>query len=357
MPLHHSGKSTFTLLVCSLALAGAVKADEKASHLEIFKEKGFKVAGTVVAASEEADVERALNQLKTLYTTVLNAKKRLTTIENAAETNRQIIKQLMSRREQLGQMLQSSNMNSATRNAVVAQYNSVTDLITTRIEADEKGAELAQGKEQYSVPRNAYLKAVIALRDLVDKTDAKYKKASSDTSLEAAITAASKTESKQLSLGPTKTYLQMVKTFATYEAMILSEDIPLVKQANTYSVDVMLNGKKPIKMVFDTGASMISLSHDAATTAGVKETDPSIEKTFTIANGDKVKGRVVKLASVRVGKFELKNVDCLVMPKDAPASPLLLGGSFLNNFKYEVDADARKLKLVRIDGGSKSPGK
>jgi aspartyl protease family protein len=111
-------------------------------------------------------------------------------------------------------------------------------------------------------------------------------------------------------------------------------------------------------MVFDTGASTVSLSHEMATAAGVKATDPSIDVTVRIANGDKVKARMVKLASVRIGKFEVKNVDCIVMPKDAPASPLLLGGSFLNNFKYEVDADAKKLRLVRIDGGdNKSPGK
>lgn len=334
------------------------KADEKVAHLEIIKQKGFKLVGNTVVATEEADVERALKQLKTHYTTLLEARKRLTFVENAVEANRAAIKQLIIRRTQLGQQMQSANLNTASRNALTVQYNSITDQINSRMEADQNGDDVAKAKELYATPRNAYLKAIIALRDLIDKTDAKYKTAGGDASLEAAITAAGTAESKKLTFGPTKTYLQLVKTFASYEATIMTDSIPLDRQSGTYRIDVILNGKDPVKMVFDTGASMISLSHEMATKAGLKSNDPSTEVTITIANGQKVKGRMMKLASVRVGKFEVKNVDCVVMPADLPDSPALLGGAFLNNFKYEVDADAKKLRLYRIDSGNnKSPGK
>lgn len=347
-----------SILACCLLLPPAVNADDKAANLELFKQKGFKLLGTVVAASEEADVDKAMKNLKTVYNTVIEARQRLALVERDSENNKEIIKQLMSRRAQLGQLMQTQN-NVSSRNAVVAQYNACTDELNMRMANDQNGEVLAKAKETYSVPRNAYLKSVIALRELIDKTDAKYKSAASDSELAAAMSAVSKMDNKKLTLGPSKEYQQHVKLFARYEALIMSDSIPLERSGGTYKIDVILNGKDPVKMVFDTGASTISLSYSMAMKAGLKPADATTEVNVTIANGRPVKGKRMKLASVRVGKFEIKNVDCIVMPEDLPDSPALLGGAFLNNFRYEVDADSSKLRLSRVDAGSnsKSPGK
>lgn len=344
------------ILTWTLFSAIAVSADEKADSQQLLKEKGFKLVGTVAAATEETDVEKAFKSLKTSYSTVIDAKKRLTQVEQEIETNRDMIKQLTGRRMQLRQLMDSQTTVSA-RNAVVSQFNACTDELNLRITNDQNGDALAKAKAVYSTPRNAYLKNVIAMRELIDKTDAKYKTAGDDSSLETAIAAASKAEGKKITLGPTKDYVQNVKLFARYEAMIMSDSIPLERRSGTYMIDVILNGKDPVKMVFDTGASSISLSYEMAAKAGLKQSDPSTKVKVTIANGRTVEAKKMKLASVRVGKFEIKNVDCVVMPEDLPESPPLLGGAFLNNFKYEIDADASKVRLTRLDGAGKSPGK
>ncbi len=349
--------ASLLVLAWSVLSASVISADEKADSQQLLKEKGYKLVGTVAAASEEADVEKAMKTLKTSYNTVVEARKRLSLVERDVESNRDMIKQLSSRRLQLNQLMQTQTTVSA-HNAVVAQMNACTDELNLRIANDQNGDALSKAKAIYSTPRNAYLKNVIATRELIDKTDAKYKAAGGDSSLEAAITAAGKAEDKKITLGPTKTYLQNVKDFARYEAMIMSDSIPLERQSGTYMIEVILNGKDPVKMVFDTGASSISLSYEMAAKAGLKQTDPSTKVKVTIANGQTVDAKKVKLASVRVGKFEIKNVDCVVMPENLPESPPLLGGAFLNNFKYEIDADAGKVRLTRLDGGSsKTPGK
>ncbi|HQR42313.1 MAG TPA: TIGR02281 family clan AA aspartic protease [Gemmatales bacterium] len=325
-------------------------ADDKA-NTEALKAKGFKIVGAVIAATEEAEVDKALRNLSNVYNTVKEARQRLTAVERDVEANKEMIRQLTIRRNQLGQLMEAQN-TVARRNAVVAQYNAVSDELRQRMENDQKGDILAKAKEVYATPRNAYLKSVIALRDLIDKTDSRYKAAASDTELAAALAAINKADNRKLILGPSKEYQANVKTFAKYEALIMSDSIPLERSSNTYMVDVILNGKDPVKMVFDTGASMISISHKTAIKLGLKPSEATLEGRVTIANGETVKVKRMKLASVRVGKFEAKNVDCVVMPEDLPDSPPLLGGSFLNQFKYEIDADAGKLRLSRVDAGN-----
>lgn len=348
----------FVVTFCCL-LISAVSADDRSANTDQLKQKGYKLVGDVVAATEEADVEKAFSTVKKNYKTVMDARQRLTAAEKEADQNREMIKQLANRRLQLGQLMAAQTTVSA-RNQVTLQFNLVTDELNMRSEADQKGEGVAKAKAAYSTPRNDYFNNVLAMRQLIDKTNEKYTTAGKDTSMEALIEAVGKAEKKKVTMGPSKTFVQTIKDFAPYEALIMSDKIALVRRAGTYSIGVTLNGKNPVTMIFDTGASSISLPYEMAVKAGMKPDEAKQKVKVSIANGAVVEGKRMKLDSVRVGKFELKNVDCIVMPEDSPNVPALLGGSFLNNFKYEVDADASVVRLSRIDGGgnsSKTSGK
>ena len=58
--------------------------------------------------------------------------------------------------------------------------------------------------------------------------------------------------------------------------------------------------------------------------------------------------------TVRVGKFEATNVECLVMPESFSKAPPLLGGAFINRFNYKMDPDTGKLTLSKL-GGEEEP--
>ncbi|MFT3880303.1 MAG: retropepsin-like aspartic protease [Gemmatales bacterium] len=350
------------IIVASLSLwSSVVSADDRSSNNDQLKQKGYKLMGDVVAATEESDVEKAFSAVKKNYKTALDAKQKVTAAEKEAEQNRELIKQLSSRRIQLGNLM-AAQTTVAARNQVTLQFNLVTDELNMRNEMDQKGEALSKAKAAYSTPRNDYFNSVLSMRESIDKTNEKYAAAGKDTSLEALIEAVGKTEKKKVTLGPSKNFVQTVKDFAFYESLIMSDKIPLVKRSGTYSIEVTLNTKTPVKMIFDTGASSISLPYEMAVKAGLKPDEAKQKVRVSIANGQVVEGKRMKLDSVRVGKFELKNVECIVMPEDSPNVPALLGGSFLNNFKYEVDADASVVRLSRIGGGStgssgKSSGK
>jgi aspartyl protease family protein len=81
----------------------------------------------------------------------------------------------------------------------------------------------------------------------------------------------------------------------------------------------------PIRMAFDTGASMVSLTQDDAVRAGIAG---SLRYTmaFATANGRSY-GAPVTLREVRIGELEIDDVPAVVMQN---LSISLLGQSFLN---------------------------
>jgi aspartyl protease family protein len=58
----------------------------------------------------------------------------------------------------------------------------------------------------------------------------------------------------------------------------------------------------------------------------------------------------MKLNTVRVGKFTVDNVECAVLGDEAVSAEPLLGMSFLEHFKFEIDSSAKKLTMVKVSG-------
>jgi predicted aspartyl protease len=51
---------------------------------------------------------------------------------------------------------------------------------------------------------------------------------------------------------------------------------------------------------------------------------------------------------VRVGTFEVENVEAAVLSDAAFAAEPLLGNSFLSHFRSEIDQSAKTLRLTRV---------
>src|SRR4029453_16452396 len=98
------------------------------------------------------------------------------------------------------------------------------------------------------------------------------------------------------------------------------------------------------------GASMISLPYVVAAKLGLKPgpSDPAVQ--MQLADGRVIEGRRMIIPSVRVGKCEVEKVECAVLGEEAVNAEPLLGMSFLGNFKFEVNADAKTLTMVKIAG-------
>lgn len=89
-----------------------------------------------------------------------------------------------------------------------------------------------------------------------------------------------------------------------------------------------VNGS-PVVFMIDTGATIVSISSEIASQAGIQKCAPRLVST---ANG-KVSACAATVAEITFGSFKLTNVDVNVMP-DMPGSALL-GMNVLRNFHIE----------------------
>ena len=141
-----------------------------------------------------------------------------------------------------------------------------------------------------------------------------------------------------------------VPTETNADEEIVSADKTILKMekiAGVYQIPTEINGI-PMYFIFDTGASMISISQTEANflykQGKLTEEDILGKANFTDANGDISEGTIINLKTVKLGNRELNNVQASVVNNlDAP---LLMGQSALENFgKISIDYQKGEITL------------
>lgn len=138
-----------------------------------------------------------------------------------------------------------------------------------------------------------------------------------------------------------------------YETAVEGSAEPLVTEVGmkkvyggTYEIPCSVNGL-PLNMVFDTGASDVTISSVEANfmlkngylaSSDIKGTD-----RYMTASGDILEGTIIKLKEVTVGDAVLKNIDASVV--HSQKAPLLLGQSVLERFGT-ITVDNVNSKLI-----------
>ncbi len=199
------------------------------------------------------------------------------------------------------------------------------------------------------------------MRTLADGLSAKWTELAADPALVATVESASAATGKKLKLAPSPTFIAAEKKLEALEHTVLSESIPLTDDHGSMMVTVTINGKHRSEMTVDSGANSVALPYAMAKEMGMepKSSDPKI--TCVLADGSEVEGTRMKIDSVRVGKFTVDGVECVVFGREAVKASALLGMSFLGNFTFEIDKQKSELRMVKIDSGDtptkKSGGK
>jgi clan AA aspartic protease (TIGR02281 family) len=158
-------------------------------------------------------------------------------------------------------------------------------------------------------------------------------------------------------LGPLKDLTSAINWLARSEGTVHKESIELHREGGVDHVDVMINGKGPIRMVFDTGAGPTTLSSELATRFGLKSTGRTVE--CVVADGSKVTAKEMIIRTISVGRLTVKDVTCVVMPKNKADVAPLLGQSFLQRFDFKYTQGSGRLILTKVepDEPAATPGK
>jgi clan AA aspartic protease (TIGR02281 family) len=118
--------------------------------------------------------------------------------------------------------------------------------------------------------------------------------------------------------------------------------VPFVREGTLMRIEARLNDAVTAPFLVDTGASGVSLPSHVAEQLGMRLRSGTPQVRVMTAAGP-VSRALVKLDSVEVGGARVEGLEATVNPA---MNIGLLGGSFFNNFIYQVDATARVITLA-----------
>jgi clan AA aspartic protease (TIGR02281 family) len=325
-------------------------------------ELGLKPVSGVAVAAEETDFAKALAAFAKVNRDLAAAAK-----EHAVHERKFLVTKTEAeaiRKQLQGLRVQYSLLPT---NQLGNQINFLQEDLRSKDKLLEDENTGKESRAKLSKARAAYLEKTMELRKGADAAQAKYEELAKNPAVRSAVAAAAEATGKPLALGPSKQFERNVAALEKFELKTNTEDIALRKEGNTFRIDVTLNGEHAAEMIFDTGASSVSLPAGLARRIGLVPTPQTPQVEVSIADGRKFPAHRMELASVKVGKFTARNVECIVMPAEFADAPALLGGAFLNRFNYTMDQGTGKLKLTlladdaepapKAKAGKKTPAK
>ena len=329
---------------------GAARADELSDAKTALEKAGVRVLATGVMLANEGDLGKELGKSAQLRRTMTLVNKDLQAAEQTAAKGQQALNQLKLQHVQLSTQLAKINPNDvALNNKLVGALKALEGQF--ELGAQEKAKldeQVKAARIKASEAREAYLEFVLAARKLGDKLEADYAKKVNDPEVKAALARLNAAAGKQFTLAPTAALIASLKALKRLEDTILSEAIELRSDGRSLWVKVKVDEKYDQEMVVDSGASLVCLPHAVAAKFGMKPTEKDPLVTLVLADGREIQGRRMNIKSLRVGRFEVEDVDGVVLGEDAVAAQPALGLSFLEHFKFEIDTGAKSLTMVKI---------
>jgi aspartyl protease family protein len=110
-----------------------------------------------------------------------------------------------------------------------------------------------------------------------------------------------------------------------------------------FIVHPTLDGRR-VRMLVDTGASLVTLSHEDAQLAGIRVSGRDFTRAIATANGT-VQAAPVRIREMRVGDIVVYDVEALVLPQGRLGTSLL-GMSFLRRLGgFEISQGRLTLRI------------
>lgn len=324
----------------------------------VLKDAGLRRSGKALQSTEAAELSRVLSGItRSRRELRLEQKKLLDTQTKLASIEAEISKLNRQDGELNLQLARVAGLDVSSNNRLVALINA------TRTQISELRKQ-----------RTAQQSVVRAVRSQVNQSEEKYAESVFQarkriTDLTHAVTEGLQNPKVQIAIDVIHANFDVPKEvdaisilrtldnrLRDFEKEVFRETIPLDVGSNGSLFTMVSVNQQAIRMVIDSGATLITLPANAAAKLQVTVPDDAPVVPLVLANGGKINGRRVVLKTVRVGQFEAKDVEAVVLEPIAANAEPLLGLSFLDRYKFELDSSAKTLGLLRIDeSDAKSP--
>ena len=341
-----------TLIICPcwvFADEPEEKKDTTAALTEQAPELELRVTGSNVVFTGERDLSRGISESATLKRKVKQATIPLRQIQ--LEINRLEIGMVQAEQQLVTLNAQLANVQDvATNNRLVGALNTVEGQMSLARKSLEGLKEKEnRARTQLNEAREAYVQNIIDLRKLADQLSAGYETAKDSPEIQERLKTLTAESGKELKF-ELSSLTGNLKKLVELEKSVHEEKISLRRDGNTFYASVVINGKHTTEMVVDSGASLISLPYELAISMGLKPEPSDKRILIEIADGSTIAGVLKKIASVRVGTFEVKDVECAVLGPEAVSATPLLGMTFLGEFQFQLDSADATLGMTQIEG-------
>jgi aspartyl protease family protein len=330
-----------------LGLVTAILAGLDAAAL--LDEKGLRRETTTWVLQSESDLNRALRDIRSLDRKVKSARKdSVRMAKNLKDLDREIEK-LTRRRRAIGDQLPGLAGDPRRHNQAVAKLNQIGVRLTELYEYKANSDEPAKVAQTLTAAGQGYIQHLLNTRRVVDEAIQRYTQLAADQQVGDALSELGRADGRTYTLGPSQRFLKNLQHFERLESVIQTDRITMRRHAGTWWVPVVFNREITRELLFDSGASTVSLPARIAAEIGIM---PSVDDTrirVSLADGSVVEAASMTIPFMRVGLFEATDVRCIVLPPEFPDAPALLGGSFINRFGYTIDTGDGTLTLHRIE--------
>ena len=332
-------------LACLSFLLAVAPATQPAKNLDqLCKEKSLLHIGSTVVAPEESKLHDLIRSLRAAKAKAASEAVARRNFDDKIKSANQQLDAMNDRFEEINDQLLTLKRGSE-KEELIEENNAMVSRIRRQTQLVD---DLKTQEQSLTDSRSSYVDLV---QDISDKADADahaYDPLAKDADLLAAMKQYNQTARFKVKLGPTSQFLEDLAFAKKCRGEVTTADIALLPNQSTPMVQVVLNNTLTQTMVWDSGASLVSLSAETARKLGLKPTLKDRRVELTIANGKTVKAALMTLESVRVGSFTVSNVDCVVMPA-SDSGPDLLGNTFQQHFLARMDLGGGKLHLTPLD--------
>lgn len=333
------------------AAKAAPAAAGTAAPADALSARGLTKAGAVyVLPADEAAVLDAMKGLRDAKVASDKEVKARALLDGQMAAKQKIVKDTEKQYHELEGRLSVITKVDA-HNAVVLRLRRLV-LENKNALAAMKDLDEQAGKMSISA-KTKFVDQLLVTNGKATEASEKYADAAADPAVKAALAKAN----PKAALGPSPAFASALDELKKWQGAVESEAIPLRAEHGTFAVDVLINGEK-VAMGVDTGASSVTLTAEMADKLKVTPGPDAQVVQMRIANGAIIEGKEISLGAVRVGRFTVEGVRCVVLQPGLPDAPLLLGGSFLNHFIVKLDPSKQELQLTEIkEGGAKPAAK
>jgi hypothetical protein len=205
-------------------------------------------------------------------------------------------------------------------------------------------------------PRTDFLLAVLKAHKALDPVEEKYAALAADSRVAEAL---GKLPGEKV--GPSTRFSQAAAKFAKTAALVLADETPLYLKAEETLLSVLINDV-PIDVAFMPGQNFNVITEELVKKLGiaVPPDAPRGGIKRTGKDGTKqpdVEGRVIKIASVRLSKHVLKDLEFIVTGPDGAYMGTGLEPRAFNGFRFEPDYDNFVFKIRPQDAPDPKPEK